>query len=366
MMTKNTRLARLCCWLAMTLMSLAAAPATMASQQTTQLLNIVDQNIIRSYQQLKIDAVALNKTARALCRVDKSVTGQVLKQAYLNTSDSWQRIQHISFGPVSRHLRAPRFQLWPDKRGSVSKHLRRVVANQGSALLGAERFAFASVAIQGLSALEQLLFTDPYRAFLDSRDPSKSYQCVLVKAITGNLENMSIDILNEWQMGNSAYRTVIATAEQGNENFENTREVKIQLLNNLYTQLQLIEGHKLGRVLGESIGQARGRKAESWRSERAYQNIQLNIESCRDLYQLAFAEKIKNVQLKQTIDHHFLTILLNLSETTMPLFQSVSDEKARKQTEKIRSEVQALVRVIVEKLTVELDLTLGFNSLDGD
>lgn len=49
--------------------------------------------------------------------------------------DAWQRLRPVTFGPINDFNRLYRIQFWPDKRGSISTHLDKVLREQPEDIL---------------------------------------------------------------------------------------------------------------------------------------------------------------------------------------------------------------------------------------
>jgi hypothetical protein len=137
--------------------------------------------------------------------------------------------------------------MWPDKRGSVGKHLRRLLASGDYARLEPERFASGSVAVQGFSALERFLFSGDITTDSFGKSEQGRYRCAVLATITGNLCRMAAEVVEEWTAGEEPFRDFIATAAKGNAYYYSDLEVNSTLLNSLHTELRLIVEYKLIR-----------------------------------------------------------------------------------------------------------------------
>ncbi|MCG8427910.1 MAG: imelysin family protein [Chromatiales bacterium] len=338
-----------------------ATPLWAKSTSPANFEAVADQHILPAYKRLSEQTEYLAKMVTGYCEL--SYTGPVveLQRQFHASMDAWQAIQHIRFGPAQFQLRSNRMQMWPDKRNSVSKHLRRLMEKQDKEILKADKFAAASVAVQGFSALERLLFTK------QSKEPEAAkYRCALLKAITANLAQMSAGIYREWREGEAPFRQILLTATNGNDFYESDQELASTLLNNLHTQLKLILEQKLQRPLGKSVERAKGKRAESWRSHRASRNIEHNFRGLHKLYRTAFAERLAGHPLGESLDSGFQRGLEQLAQLRQPLSQAVADPGQRAEVEKLVAVVIELKALVADKLPKELGLSLGFNSLDGD
>ena len=329
-------------------------------------LIVVDEHILPGYRQLEKTTAELNEQTKAFCAKPDKASMEQLQSAFSQSLAAWQSIQHIRFGPVDFQLRMHRYQMWPDKRSKVAKHLRKRLAEKNSDSLQPQAFQQTSIATQGFSAMERLLFgkTVAISDFIDV--DSGTYRCKLLQAIGSNLAVMSVEIVKEWTQGEQPFRNVIATAAQGNGFFESEREVGGKILNNLYTQLQLIVDLKLDLPLGKSVKKAKGKRAELWRSSSSIANIRNNLIGLQQLYQVGFAPRVKDAALKQQIDAAFKSTLAATDKIAEPLLTAVKNPDSRVAVEQLRAEASKLKGLFARELPKAVDLPLGFNSLDGD
>lgn len=329
-------------------------------------LQVADKHVIPAYSLLAKAAAELEHKAQVFCAQPDEASLDELREGFHQAMDAWQGIQHIRFGPVEFLLRYNRYELWPDKRGSVTKHLARLLADRDSVVLDPERFASASVAVQGFSALERLLFGTDASSGNFGQDEAGRYHCAVTRAITANLTGMSEALVEDWTRAEEGHRQYFATASEGNGFYDSDWEISSSLLNNMSTQLEVIADQKLGLPLGESIKKARGTRAESWRSARASRNIQWNLKALHDLYRQGFAPRLTDADLDRQIETAFENATRALEATQTPLDKAVADPEQRLKVEKLREEITAIRSLVAGSLPQALDLSLGFNSLDGD
>ncbi|MCP5426010.1 MAG: imelysin family protein [Gammaproteobacteria bacterium] len=350
------------CLCALAWLDLRAAVA----DDTQILVQTADQQIIPAYHKLAVSTAALQDSAQSFC-ADPSDDGlTALREAFHAGMDNWESVQYLRFGPVEFLLRGSRFELWPDTRGTVGKHLRQLLSDADPTSLEPMKFARGSVAVQGFSALEVLLFEDQAQAGLFGSNDAGRFRCAVVQAIARNLAEMAAGIEADWVDENQGHRRSFVTAEAGNDFYESARGPMGKLLNNLHTQLQFIGEQKLDRPLGSTLERANGRRAESWLSGRSLRNIQDNLRGLQALYQTAFAPQIADQELAGKIADGFAEALRRLENIPRPLHEAVSDPSARQTVVDLRSQIHDLEELFSGPVPKALDLSLGFNSLDGD
>ncbi|MFC1750449.1 imelysin family protein, partial [Pseudomonadota bacterium] len=286
------------------------------------------------------------------------------------TMDAWAGVQHLRTGPVESFDRYHRFQLWPDKHNTGNKQIAKLLAAEDIDALTTEHFGEASVAIQGLSAMERLLFGKKGTVEQFIKENKASYHCLLVAAIAHNLTSMSRSLVEEWSK-EPPYEMLFISA--GGMTYElklekdisSRKEITTGFFNNLYTQVQSVIDQKLLRPLGKK-SKAKPRYLESWRSLRSLRNIELNLRAVESLYETGFAPALNNKELHKQIKKAFKTAYNAASTIKSPLYDALKDNDKRKNIEALLASTRKLQSLLTGPLPEALDIELGFNALDGD
>lgn len=348
------------------LLLLGVTGPAVAISNTERHLQVADQHIVPAYTALAESTAALDEAARSFCSRPGPEGLESLRSRYGEAMDTWQAVQHVRFGPIDYLMRYHRFEFWPDKRGTVGKHLGRLFASQDLSALEPENFGTGSVALQGSSALERLLFGTEVAPSQFAGGDEQRFRCALLQAITGNLARMSSGVVVDWVEGEGAYRDYFETASMGNAYYADSRELDSALLNTLYTQMQVIVEQKLDRPLGESAARPFPKRAESWRSGRSLENIRYNLLGTRALYRTAFEPLVKDQRLARAIREVYEKALKDIAAVPVPLSAAVGDTDGRRALEALQADVIRLEQLISGPLSEALNIPLGFNSLDGD
>jgi len=301
---------------------------------------------------------------------DEAGLAQVRGQ-FVAALDAWNGIAHIRFGPIETAQRYFRFQLWPDKRGTGQKQVRQLLAEADPARLEPAALARDSVAVQGLSALELLLYPAAEITPADFQaEGGPGFRCRYAAAIGRNLTDMAQATLTDWTQGAAADATTLFKPEPGQERFADPKALSTEILMTLNTGAQVVHQLKLMPPLGLDPTTANPRQAESWRSRRSLANVCTNLRALEHLYATALAPRLAAVWLPETDQGLALTLAAALN-ACLSLPPETLDEVAdrpetRQALEHLRDLAGALQARTGKRLAEELDLTLGFNSLDGD
>ena len=353
-------------WNGLLLLLAGCSPSLGLSGETRYNLQAVDAYILPGYTRLAERTQALAQQAERFCQHPDDSGLQQLREHYRLALERWQFIQPIQLGPIEQKLRSYRLQFWPDKRQSVSRHLAELLDKTDDEALEADNFASGSVAVQGFSALERLLFSadDGPSAFTASETGHQ--RCRVMRAISRNMADISLQVLNEWQSGESPHRQLVATAATGNAAYRDSAAVSARLFNSLRTQLELMLEQKLKAPMGPSAERARGTKSESWRSGQSLSNLEHNLDGVSLLIRTAFLSRLAASRLSDRIETQLAQCGQALAQIELPLHEAVTDPEQRTRIEALMQAFSVLRDSLTGELAPALEIPLGFNSLDGD
>ncbi|MEM7252590.1 MAG: imelysin family protein [Pseudomonadota bacterium] len=346
-----------------------------ASEQSVAAINahIVKAHIVPRYRALDTAMTALERRAAQFCGGDRSKHWGDVLQAFHDAMDAWQAVRHIRVGPVLINQREHRIHFWPGRRNATARGLRPLMSSADASIDDPETFARRSVAIQGLGALEWLLYA---RAGRDAfTGESGDYRCRLVRAITLNLKQMAQSILSEWLEGDDAFRNRIASPGEGNAWFDDHWAVTRELLLALRNALVEMHKQKVSRILDAPANAVRPRRAESWRSERSLRNLQANVDALNALYG---DESGGLATLLETADGRTIGVSVTHALSELDRLVSAASRQYEGSMVSLLSandgEVQLQLihdalddaRKAIARVFDHLSVTLGFNSQDGD
>jgi len=351
-----------------------SAPPAPAAEPDLAAVNraLAERHILPGYRQLASAMDTLDRSARDFCREPTPARLSGLQGAFHDGMDAWQAIRHIRFGPVELLLRHHRFQLWPDKRGAVGRHLGAMIADADPKVENPDAFAETSVAVQGLSALEHLVFRGGADKLLEGTE--QVYRCRLVSAISGNLSRMANDILQEWSGSAPGYLHQFTHPGPDNPWFDSHVSVSTRLLGSLNTLLSEMDDLKLSHPLDQSAERARPRRAESWRSARSLRNLRINLQAAQALYTANGSDGFSAIlnatptgaDLDRQMKHRFAELAGAWQRLPGDALGPVLQGALRPPAEQAREQLRALRAAVANELAAALGLTIGFNSLDGD
>ena len=341
-----------------------AAPNPKAAQAARAVLAVVDRSIIPSYRALAEAADAQEKAWTAFAANRAAGNIESLKAAYNATADAWARAQLVKTGPLSLFLRSERFAYWPEARNVTQRMLDALIASNDPKELEPQTLLRDSVAAQGLTALERLLYDGNNAAQL-LKAPGKpgEWRTQIGQGIARNMSSIAKDVVSEWTAPDGV-RAAIAANKSWKTIFADTPEAASLLLTDLVSAFRLMHDVKLLAVMGASADVARPRVAESWRSGRSQRNLKLNLEAAQAMTKV-WAETVPAAH-RTKIDTLYAAALKAMDAAPADLGEAAADPTRRALVETARAGIKAVQVDIAAVLPADLGITLGFNSLDGD
>lgn len=317
---------------------------------------VADRFAMPRYEALASAMATQNAAWIAFCAAPDGAAWPGLQTAFARAADAWASVEILRYGPVTQDARLERIDYFPERKNAIGRGLAALLAGQGDADLQPKAFADQSVAIQGLPALERLLFDGPDpMALLLNGTPSASRRCAVGKAITANLAAIASDIIAGWRAEPDGLAAQLAKPDIA-------REFLTRTATDLLTLYQAIDDSKMKPVFGERPDAAKPAMASYRRSGRTNRTIELNLESAVALTRVL----LEGAAAADTT--------IETAESALSIAQSMpADIGAMATDQKGRSRVQLLITAVrtardtaAAAVPGALGITLGFNSLDGD
>jgi predicted lipoprotein len=354
------------------LLVLAAAPAPKApakpdpkaAQAGKIALAVTDQFVIPTYRALVQATDAQEKAWTAFAAKRESGDFPSLKAAYDAAADAWANAQFIKTGPITLFLRYDRFAYWPEARNATQRALDQLLSSKNPRDLAVESLAHDSVAGQGLTALERLLYDgDNPAAALKAPGRDGQWRTQVGTGIAHNLNVIAREVLADWTAPDGV-RAAIAANKGWKSLFADAPEAARLLLTDLVAGFKLMHDVKLLPVLGANAEVAKPKSAEAWRSGRSQRDLKLNLLAAQAM-EKAFAAGAPAAH-RTKLDQLFANAAKAVDAMPSDLGDAAADPKRRARVDTGRATIKAVQTEIAAILPGDVGVTLGFNSLDGD
>jgi len=278
----------------------------------------------------------------------------------------WQTLRPINFGPVHENNQAWRIQFWPDTHNRVGQKVEALLAQETP--ITAESLATANVLVQGLSALEYLLF-DPDKADPAALQPPKV--CEYLRAAGLNTHQVAQHLADAWALGEGNFIGTFLSAGPGNLAFPTHQDAVAALVSGMVASLEVVKNRKLGDPFGGRPGSGRINpyQLELWRSRLSLEAIQRELSANRQLYQAGLRPLLlagNHKALAQQLDAAFNLTGETLSRLPGPLVTQIQEPSTLPQFQAAFDQLGQLLALLKRELPTAMGLQLGFNANDGD
>jgi predicted lipoprotein len=327
----------------------------------------LEQYIRPGYAHLAESTNALNQSVEALCQKPSEAALKDTKEAFAATVEAWSLVEPIRFGPVAEQHRYERIFHWPDPKGLGARQVREALGKEDQSVSEAASLSGKSVALQGLPALEYLLYGDG-AGTLAKGGREATFRCSFAETIAGNVAGMAKDIAAGWQDG-APYTKAYLEPGPTNSAYHNPKEVTLELFKTFTTGIEAVRDQKMAKALGTKPEQARPQLAPFWRSGLSFANMADNLVSAHELFAKGgFAQVVHDdspgVEDSIVFDlNHAIEVLRGLDK---PITEAVHDEDIRAKLEALRVSLKGAAITAGDMISRGAGLTFGFNAMDGD
>ncbi len=324
---------------------------------------VVADWLLPRYDALAAAAARQKEAWRAFCAAPAPTGVAALKESFAATSDAWAAVEFVTFGPVVLSLRADRFNLFPERRNAVARGLAELIADPTAERLEPQRFARLSAAVQGLPALERLLYDDGAEAALLSGAES-ARRCAIGAAIAGNLDEIATSIRSGWGDATQGLLGQLAGGKADPVFFPDPDALLSQMVTDLAGAYQRVVDQRLLVVMGKSAAEAKPALSDRRRSGRAKETILAVTASAQALAE-RFAAGL-DAKGKGIVDRDAAAATAAVAALPPDIGAAAQEAKGRRQIEAAVAALKTAQKSIAEPLASGLGVPLGFNALDGD
>jgi len=355
--------------IAVTLGSIAAAFVvnTSAGELPTDLgERLVTGYIAPATQRFADAAEMLTARLQTWCEEPDTVGRAAIERDFGALVESWSGIEFLRFGPLVAANRFERIFFWPDARGVMLRQVQALL-KQPDVAGDARLLAGRSVAVQGLPALEYMLYRDG-GLLAATRGASSSgefaTECAYAQASAHNLAERGKELAAAWH---GDYAALFARPGPANPVYRSSREVANEAVKAISTSLQFLRDVKLAPVLGNGPDASRARRAPFWRSGLTTRSLHAQVHGLLAFYEAGGWRYYP----PQAWINESLTLELDgaqsmLAELSAPVAELLSDPEHYRRLQLVGQILANVKRIVDEYLAPAFGVTIGFNALDGD
>jgi uncharacterized protein len=346
------------------------ASATLARAETDHaaIARAALTEVIRpGYAALAEETAALDEKVGALCEAPSSASLEAARKAFAAAVAAWSKVEILRFGPIVADHRYERLFFWPDPKGLGDRQIRDALAKRDESVTKPEALSGKSVALQGLPALEYLLYGDGAET-LAAPSGDGAFRCAFARAVAANSEAIAKSVAEDWREDSPYEKSFLAPGPDATP-YHAPKEVTLDLFKSFTAGIELVRDQKLGKPLGASPEEARPKLAAFWRSGQSLANAAGNLEGVRALFAKGglaqvVADDSPGVEKSALFDlDHAIDVLNGIGK---PMAEVAVDADLRGKIEALRVSLKSAGKTAADAIARGASLAFGFNAMDGD
>jgi predicted lipoprotein len=224
-----------------------------------------------------------------------------------------------------------------------------------------------SVALQGLPALEYLLYADGAEALTAPSDAT-AFRCAFARAAAANSAGIAKSVAEDWREDSPDEKSFLAPGPDATP-YRAPKEVTLELFKSFTAGIELVRDQKFGKPLGATAEAARPKLAAFWRSGQSLANAAGNLEGVRALFAKGGLAQVvagdsPGVEKSVLFDlGHAIEILSGIGK---PMAELVRDAELRGKIAALRVSLKSAGKTAADAIARGAGLAFGFNAMDGD
>lgn len=329
------------------------------------LSNVLIHYIQPRYADLHAKSQALQGATEKLCEMPSDMNLKSVQQSYLDFANSWAHIEWFRVGPIMSKNRVERILFYPDRKSTGLKQVQRALANKDVSVTSFDSIIKKSVAVQGLSALEFILFETGAKA-LDTNDGV--FRCQFAHAVTQNLSDISKTLSAGWINGGIAANFWLNPGDE-NPLFRNDNEALSVLIGTMVHGLEALRDVRIGAFLKDEAKLDRPKSALMWRSENTLAMITSGLSGLSEFFTKSGIEQLlpqQNSALGDTVRFELNQAINTAYSVKKPVFKLIQSRDDRQKLAYLKLAIGFAISRIDNDFSQQLGLSAGFSFGDGD
>ncbi len=335
----------------------------------------LDQHIRPGYAAFAAASNALSKAATELCAAPSDGALSKSRDAFKTAVLSWAKVEHLRFGPIMDDKRHDRMMFWPDPKGLARRQIEAAL-NAPDDTLYDQRLGQKSIALQGFSALDVVMFGDGSETLKDA-GAANLPRCKYAEALTGMTASIAQITADGWSDDNAGFAKTWLNPGGGNTVYLNETERTQALLQAFLTGIEQARNQRLTGQLGMQKVNAKALAPMLPNSGLAVAFLKSNIEGLQSLLtDGGFLVRQTEPPIIDPVKGE-MTVLGTIADELKRAAQSAAeadtlsklpfkDEAARQKLIAMGFPLKNAYETGGRTIADEANITMGFNSLDGD
>ena len=354
-------------FLAATLIVLSAGSAAAMNRDAVPgvLEQAVDGFIRPGYQNFATATGALSGAMDAFCAAPDNATYAAATAAFDEAVSAWSTIEIVRTGPVLEDHRFERILYYPDRKSIGLKQVQAAIAGEDETATDPDYLPQKSVAMQGLLALEFVLFGTRYETMLDAPE---TYRCRYGEAIATSMNTVAGELTAAWEAEGGV---ADAWKHPGPENplFRTEDEALTALLGILVHGAETVRDQRIEYFYRGEEGPNFATRAIYWRSQNTWPSVLANLEALQTLLNDADMEMLLDEDVRSIVAsiNFLFSSLEGAVEGMDPDIELVLDDPdQRAKLDYIVLNLKDVIIRLNDNYGGAIGLGAGFSFADGD
>lgn len=327
----------------------------------------IDGYIRPGFQHFAEESSSLEMNVAALCATPSGDALATAQNQFRSTVIAFSRIEFIRIGPLGTGDRLERLLFWPDRKGIALRQVQAALADKDPTAATAETLEGKSVAMQGLVALEYLLFGTGND---ELGTPAGTYRCSYAAASAGLIDKLATTLNAEWRdTSPDGASEHLLNPQPAHDDYRTETEVLEKLAATLIHGTEAIRDQRISPIISEATGSPKPRSALFWRSNMTVPSLAADFAGLHDFFLAArYPEAIgsENVWITEGANFEFQNAGRATAAITDPMEQAVVDPRQLQALKYLVIITGSLDTLLGQNLAAALGLSVGFSTLDGD
>lgn len=345
-------------------MLVAILPASGATDASAIVRQAIDGFVRPAYETLHSQSIETSKAIQSLCAAPSQAKLDATRTGFAELVEAWSSVEIMRFGPITEDNRLERMLYWPDRKSIGLKQVQAALARKDPTAADSKTLASKSVAMQGLGALEFVLYGTGAEALAEKGDP---YRCSYAAAIAGNVETISAAVTEAWAKPDG-FAALWANPGPDNPVYRNGTESITELVGVFINGLELVRDQRVKAFLGPNAEADKPKSAVFWRSGLTGAALGANLDGMDKLFQASRIGDALNPDARWIAESIHIQLRNGAADGKAASGQidEVADPAKRAKLEHFSLVTSSLSNLFGVRLSGEFGLSAGFSSLDGD
>lgn len=340
-----------------------AAPAAPSFSKLNA--RVIDKYVLPRFTALSDTTAKLASTLDRTCAGDEKAAANVTKD-YADAVLAWGAVEFLRVGPLSQVGRPERFDFWPDPRGVTQRQVAALASKRDATALDPSALSKKSAAVQGLSALEVLLYDNQHPITGDNE--AARYRCGLARAMAQSTHALAAEILTEWQ-GDAGWRQRMVSPKPDDERYKSAEEPAADFARALITGLQMIQDREIAPMIAALQTPDKPPRLPFSRSGLSARYAAAGVASAKALYDtmdLARRMPSDKAWMPRWINSAFQRLSRDAPSAIEGIPDAKNNPERARDLRMVRFHIEGIRKLVGREIAPLAGLTIGFNELDGD